>query len=64
MYIYMSFKLCVYVFWAHGGEFFDMNTVTKGTLFAVLSMTELVYDLYRKTYDANWNYSWIYDFII
>ena len=34
--IYMSFKLCIYAFWAHGGEFFDMNTVTKGTLFAIL----------------------------
>ena len=43
MCIYMSFKLCIYVFWAHGGEFFDMNTVTKGTLFAIF------YDLHRKS---------------
>ena len=35
-YAYMSFKLCVYAFKAHGGEFFNIHIVTKGTLFAIL----------------------------
>ena len=42
----MSFKLCVYAFKAHGGEFFDMNIVIKGTFFSnFIAWLNYVYNL-------------------
>ena len=35
MYMHMYFKLCVYATKAQGGEYFDINIVSKGTLLVI-----------------------------